>query len=69
MVLEGIEGAEICEVVDDIVNTYMSIFIWRRAMEGVYADVGADMGRLEVLGDGLDGVLLKHTSGVLLACL
>jgi hypothetical protein len=48
-------------------NTDMSGLVRWRAMEGIDAYAGAGMRRLEVFGDGLDGVLVKHTSGVLLA--
>jgi hypothetical protein len=47
--------------------TDMSGLVRRGAMEGVDAHAGAGMWWLEVLGDGLDGVLVEHTSGVLLA--
>jgi hypothetical protein len=54
-------------MVDHEMHSDMSGFIRRRAVVGVHTDAGALMRRLEVLRDGFDGVLLKHTSGVLLS--
>jgi hypothetical protein len=67
VVLGRIEGTEISEVVYHDMNTDVSGLVRWRAMEGVDAYAGAGMRWLEVLGDGLDGVLVEHTSGVLLA--
>jgi hypothetical protein len=45
----------------------MSGFIRRGAMEGIDAYAGAGMRWLEMLRDWLDGILLEHTSSILLA--
>jgi hypothetical protein len=65
VVLRRIQGAKVRKVVYHNVHADMSSFVRRRAMEGINAFAGAGMRWLKVLGDGLDGVLLEHTSGIL----
>jgi hypothetical protein len=66
VVFRRIEGTKVREMVHHNVDADMSGLVRRRAMEGVDAYAGAGMWWLEVLGDGLDGVLVEHTSSVLL---
>jgi hypothetical protein len=54
VILGGVEDTEVGEVVDDDLNTDMSCFVSWSTMEGIYTDAG----------DGLDGILLQHKSGI-----
>lgn len=67
VVFGRIDGHKVSKVVDDDIGTDVSVLVGWRTREGVDADAATSVGRLEMLGDGLNGSNRRHTIVGLLA--